>query len=154
MASYANGVRVSEETSMKVSSYYRGVIYLSTQIAKLPWEIKSKDNEVIEGPVSTLLSLAPNPEMNAFKFRLFMVQQAIHHGNAFAEIERDYLNRPVALWPLNTSRVAIIRTETGELVYRYTNPDNGYTYLDPKNVFHLPNFHIASDGRTGLGLVS
>ena len=75
---YSGGTYMNEDTSMKVSAFYRGIMYISTQIAKLPWEVKDKDNNVlVDDTVARLIDLAPNPEMNAMFFRLFMIQQAI-----------------------------------------------------------------------------
>lgn len=143
---------VNEDSAMQVSAFNRGLIYISTQIAKLPWDVKDLDNKLLRNPVSDLLNLAANPEMNAFRFRLVMVQQAIIHGNAYAEIERNNSNIPIALWPLNSADMEILRTTTGELVYRYTNQGGGQTILNPRDVFHLPNFHT-KDGIVGQGVV-
>lgn len=151
---HKRGTTVDEDGAMKIAAFYRGLIYISSQIAKLPWDVKDVDNNILTGPVSNLLNLRPNPEMNAFRWRLVMVQQAIIHGNAFSEIERDILGRPVAMWPLETHRMQIRRNEnTGALVYRYTNPDQGYVDFEPKDIFHLPNFHT-KDGIVGQGLVA
>ncbi len=144
---------VDENTSMQVAAFHRGLIYISTQLAKLPWEIKDSNNEVITGPLSNLLELAPNPEMNAFRWRLCMIQNAIIHGNAYAEIERDNLGRVIALWPLESCRMFLERTESGKLVYTYYDPSGGRIFLNPKDVYHLPNFHT-KDGLIGQGIVS
>ena len=145
---------VDEDNSMQVAAFNRGLIYISSQIAKLPWDIKDTENKIIKQKPSDLLNLAPNPEMNAFVWRLVMVQQAILHGNSYAEIERDGIGRPVALWPLESRCMDLVRTETGKLLYRYNNGSNGETvYLDPFDVFHLRNFHT-KDGLTGQGVVA
>lgn len=148
-----SNIVVDEFTSMKISAFNRGVVYISTQIAKLPWEVKDADNKIISGPVSDLLNLCPNPEMNAFRFRLCMVQNAIIHGNAYAEIERDGAGRPLALWPLESARMEMARTNSGALVYRYSDPTGGFIYLNPRDVYHLPNFHTR-DGIVGQGVVA
>lgn len=150
------GVYVTEETAMTVAAFYRGVTFISTQIAKLPWEVKDKTNEIQEGPISNLLNIAPNPEMNALNFRLWAVQQAIVHGNSYCEIERDMIGRPIALWPLPSRDVEVWRLPSGELVYKVTGAsvDGGDVYLRPRDVFHVPNFHKTSDGRSGQGLVA
>ena len=150
--SRANTV-VDENTTMKIAAFHRGLIYISTQIAKLPWDVKDINNEIIKGPISNLLNLSPNPEMNAFRWRLCMVQNAIWHGNGYSEIERDGAGRPIALWPLESSRMELKRTIYGDLVYVYSNPDSGDAYLSPKDVFHLPNFHT-KDGIIGQGIIS
>ncbi|TXG78098.1 phage portal protein [Candidatus Dojkabacteria bacterium] len=145
---------VNEDNSMKIAAFHRGLIYISSQIAKLPWDVKDINNEVVRGPISNLLNLSPNPEMNAFRWRLCMVQNAIIHGNSYAEIERDGVGRPIALWPLETCRMEVKRdTNNGKLWYVYSDPDKGNVYLEPRDVFHLPNFHT-KDGIMGQGIVA
>jgi len=149
---YRGSTLVNEDASMQVAAFNRGLIYVSTQIAKLPWDVKNDKNEIQKGGVSNLLNLASNPEMNAFRFRLVMVQQAIIHGNAFAEIERNTVGQPIALWPLRSADMEIMRTTEGQLFYRYTNETGGTVDLLPRDVFHLPNFHT-KDGIVGQGVV-
>lgn len=152
------GSPVTPDTSMKVSAYYSGVIYISTQIAKLPWVIKNKDNEIqYDNTIQKLIDKRPNPEMTSWSFKLVMTQLAIHKGNAFAEVERDILGRPKALWPLETESVQLMRDVNGKLWYKVLggntiNPSED-VYLQPKNVFHLKNFHT-NDGLIGQGLVA
>lgn len=143
---------VTEDNAMQVAAFNRGLIYISSQIAKLPWDVKDRENNIIEGGVSYLLNLAPNPEMNSFRWRLMMVQQAIIHGNAYSEIERDNAGRAIALWPLDSCRMELQRTEYGSLVYAYVNPTGGTSYLNPRDVYHLPNFHT-KDGLIGQGII-
>lgn len=150
--SRANTV-VNENSAMQIAAFHRGLIYISSQIAKLPWDVKDVENKVVRGPISDLLNLSPNPEMNAFRWRLCMVQNAIIHGNAYAEIERDGLGRPIALWPLESSRMCLERTTEGRLIYSYADPEKGTIYLLPRDVFHLPNFHTR-DGLVGQGIIA
>lgn len=145
--------QVDEDSTMQVSAFNRGLIYISSQIAKLPWDIKDPNNNVITGAISNLLNLAPNDEMNAFSFRLMMVQQAIIHGNSYAEIERNGIGTPINLWPLVSERMQVMRSIGGGLVYKYENPSGGTIYLDPQDVFHLKNFHT-KDGIVGQGVVA
>jgi len=148
------GTVVNEDNATQVAAFHRGLIYISTQIAKLPWDVKDSTNNIVEGGISSLLNLSPNPEMNAFRWRLCMVQQAIIHGNAYAEIERDGAGRPIAMWPLESARMELQRTITnGALVYAYADPDGGTIYMSPRDVFHLPNFHT-KDGLIGQGIIS
>lgn len=167
---YGSGsVYVNEDTAMKVAAFYRGLIYISTQIAKLPWETKDKSNQIVEDDLSKLLSLAPNSEMNAFSFRLQAIQNAIMHGNSYAEIERTYSGRPVAVWPIPSCDTELVRSRDGLLFYKingssgygtYANIDDGYSesnsygktvYLPARDVFHVKNFHT-KDGLVGQGL--
>jgi hypothetical protein len=41
------GTVVTPDTAMEVSAYYRGVIYIATQIAKLPIDIKTDTNKIV-----------------------------------------------------------------------------------------------------------
>ncbi len=149
---YRGTTVINEDSSMQVAAFNRGLIYISTQIAKLPWDIKDADNKILINPTSNLLNLAANPEMNSFRWRLVMVQQAIIHGNAYAEIERNNSNQVIALWPLRSSDMEVLRASDGQLVYRYSNESGGVSYLQPNDVFHLPNFHT-KDGIVGQGVV-
>ena len=153
----SGGTVVTPDTSMKVAAFYRGVIYISTQIAKLPWYVKDSSLEISDistDRVAKLLGLSPNPEMNSFFFRLVMIQSAVIWGNSYAEIERDTLGRPVALWPLPTFDVEPTRTPEGVLLYRIIN-GNGSSdvFLRTKDVLHIKNFHT-KDGILGQGIVA
>lgn len=147
-------VAVNEDSSMQVAAFNRGLIYISTQIAKLPWEVKDKGNNILSGDISNLLNLAPNPEMNAFTFRLTMVQQAIIHGNSYAEIERTVSGTPLYMWPIRTQDVTPTRdAKTGRLVYRVNQGSGISLFLEPRDIFHVKNFHT-KDGIIGQGVVA
>lgn len=144
---------VNEDSSMQVAAFNRGLIYISTQIAKLPWDVKDENFNIIRGGISHILNVSANPEMNAFRWKLFMVQQAIIHGNSYSEIERDNSGRVIALWPLESQRMDLLRTDSGDLYYRYYNPDGSTSFLPPRDIYHLPNFHT-KDGLLGQGVVA
>lgn len=149
---------VDEDSAMQVAAFNRGLVYISTQIAKLPWNVKdSTHNIVTNSPIASLLNLSANPEMNSFRFRLVMTQQAIIHGNAYAEIERDTIGRPIALWPLKSEFMRVVRDSNGNLKYHYVanlmGGPSDPVILDPYDVFHLPNFHT-KDGLVGQGVVA
>ncbi len=155
--SIGSQVPVTTDSALQVAALYRGVMYISTQIAKLPWQIKSRENQLIEDRIYTLLDLAPNPEMTAFQFRAWAVQTAIIDGNSYSEIERDTLGRPVAIWPIRSGEVEPYRTPDGTLAYRVIGGSNAQrgadVYLRPEEVFHVKNFHT-KDGILGQGLVA
>lgn len=149
---FRGSTSITEDSAMQIAAFNRGLVYISSQIAKLPWEVKDRENKIQPGGISDLLNLAPNPEMNAFLWRLVMVQQAIINGNSYAEIERDGAGRAVGLWPLESRNMEVMRTVGGQLVYRYQNQDGGEVYLNPRDVYHLRNFHT-KDGILGQGVV-
>lgn len=152
---FSAGVVVNQDTAMQISAMHRGVIYISTQVAKLPWQIKDSGNNLLDGQLTSLLDLAPNSEMNSMFFRMLMIQNAIIYGNSYAEIERDLAGRPIAIWPLPTSAVEVMRTPKGQLVYKVTSASTSGedVYLKPEDVFHVRNFHT-KDGILGQGIVS
>jgi HK97 family phage portal protein len=139
----SGGTSVTPDTAMKLSAFHRGVVYISTQIAKLPWAIKDTNNNIIYDRISPLLSVAPNIEMSAFTFRMVMIQNAIIWGNSYAEIERNNIGQPVALWFLPSDSVEPTRSIDGKLYYRITNgfASNQDAFLSPRDVFHVKNFH-------------
>lgn len=149
-----SSAKVNEDSAMQVAAFNRGLIYISTQIAKLPWDVKDRDNVVMEGGISNLLNLSANKEINAFRFRLVMIQQAIIHGNAYAEIERSVNGTPLALWPIPSCDVEAARSTDGDLFYKVSGQSAKYgsVYLPARDVFHLPNFHT-KDGVNGMGIV-
>jgi HK97 family phage portal protein len=150
----SGGSVVSDDTSMQASAFYRGVIYISTQIAKLPWEVKNAKNEIIENDISYLLNVAPNEEMSSFSLKLFLIQTAIVKGNSYAEIERYMDGRPKALWPLNPNRVSPYRDPDGNLWYKIDSgaPNGTDVFLKPRDVYIVRNFHTR-DGFQGQGVV-
>lgn len=152
---YTGGPWVNEDSAMKVAAFHRGVTFISTQVAKIPWHIKQKDWSVVENGTTKILNLSANPEMNAFMFRLFMVQTAIIHGNSYAEIERNNMGQPIALWPLNTRDVDIVRDVNGDMWYRVAGGSvmGDPVYLRPRDMFHVRNFHT-KDGIYGQGLAA
>lgn len=153
---YNSGTPVTTDTSMQVSAFNRGVIYISTQIAKLPFYVKDKDNNILYNAKTTyLLNLQPNIEMTAFSFRCCMIQSAIIYGNSYAEIQRNNIGEPIALWPIPSNYVQPMRTTSGDLVYRVLN-GTSYgqdSYIFPEDMLHFKNFHTG-DGLIGQGVVA
>jgi len=148
------GTYINADTAMEISAYNSGLIYISTQIAKLPFEVKNSNNEVqYNSAINNLIDLAPNIEMNSFLFRLMAVQTAINWGNFYAEIERTPSGRPYALWPIHPLDMSPERTsDTKRLVYKLNYPNAKKQYLEPRDVFHIRNFHT-KDGIVGMSLV-
>lgn len=151
---FSGGTQVNTDSAMEASAFYRGVIYISTQIAKLPWEVKDSANNVLENDISYMLNVSPNEEMTAFHFKLFILQCAIVGGNGYAEIERTFDGRPKALWPLNPNRVTPMRTSEGKLIYQVVGASTSSetVYLQPKEIFVVRNLHT-KDGIQGQGVV-
>lgn len=153
---YLGGTKVSSDNASKVSAYYRGVTYLSTQLAKLPIHIKDSKNVIDErSNVAFLLNVQPNPETTAFAFKNYLFRCAIDHGCGYAEIERDLLGRPVNLWQIDPSRVTPIRQiGTNKLFYRIDGNEFGnHVILDPKDILIIRNMY-SRDGITAESTIN
>ena len=154
---YSSGQPVNPETAMKVAALYRGLTYIATQIANLPWEVKDSKNNVLgNDAIAYLLNVSPNPEMNAHSFRIAMLLNAIMHGNFIAEIERNYYGKPIALWPIAQHDIFPWRDAEGTLFYRVVGGSKtnigADAYIHPSNVFHIKNIN-SFDGMIGQGII-
>lgn len=151
---YVGGSFVTPETSKKVAAFYRGLVYISTQIAKLPLEVKTSSNQIIENKIWALLNIAPNREMTAFTLKTDMIQEAILEGNSYAEIERNRLGEPVAIHKLEHNKVERWRAKSGEIVYRVISGtfDGKDVYLPYDDVLQIKNL-VTKDGQIGQGVV-
>jgi len=153
---FSGGKAITEDSCMEVSAFNSGVVYIATQIAKLPWKIKDKDNKDIENSISVMLNLSPNEEVNSMFLRIFLIISAIVTGNGYCEIERDVMGRPKKLWPIPSNSVMPTRID-GVLWYRIIGGDpsgnGGDVLLKPSDIFHIKNFHT-KDGINGQGVVA
>lgn len=152
------GTYVNPDSAMQVSAFYRGVAFISTQIATLPWLVKDSQNNILPNdPIAWLIGMAPNYETNSMFWRLCAIQSGIIYGNHYSEIERAVNGRPMALWQLDTSSVNPVRSLNGKLWYEVIGGNASRkgenVYLDPKDVFVVRNIHT-KDGITGQSVVS
>ena len=131
---------------------------ISKAIASSTWEVfREEDNGNRDYQPNSrtyqLLNVRPNPEMAPIAFHETMIAVALLWGNSYAEIERDAVNRPMALWPISPDRPYQRRNmETGELEIVVRNFGRPETVLSYENVFHIHG--LGFDGSCGLDLVS
>jgi HK97 family phage portal protein len=144
---------VDEETAMTVAAFNRGVIYLATQMSKLPWEVKNVNKEVqTNHDLNRILNRKPNTENTAFMLKMFIMISAIVNGNGYFEIEINPITGKIlGLWPIEDCRVSLQRMHDNSLVYIVSDED-GEKYLRPEQMFHLRNF-MTWDGLNGRGVV-
>jgi len=145
-----SGVAVSEESSLKFSAVFASVRVIAETIASLPLFVykrtdQGKDKAPMH-PVYSLLKEEPNGEMTAFVFREVMMTHVLLWGNAYAFIDRNGADRPIALLPLAPDRTFAQR-QNGELFY-VTHVDGVARVLNKNDVFHVPG--LGFDGLKGL----
>jgi HK97 family phage portal protein len=117
--------------------------------------------EAPEQPSYDLLNSAPNVLMGAMPFRYGVTLGQVGVGNGFADIERDELNRPMALWPIHPGRVKApwpgATDERGRPVppqdYLVRNDDGTYVHVEAQDMLHVPGC-FPEDGRWGKGCVT
>ena len=148
------GEWVTDDTAMKLSAVWQCVAIISGDIKSLPWGVYEKrDGKRIrrsDHAVDGLLSTEPNPEMDSATFRETMQIQRELKGNAYAEIERDYLGEPIALWILDADLVRPTRTVQGALYYEYRQGSKTRQIL-PENLLHIKG--MSMDGITGMSVI-
>lgn len=152
----ASGVRITHDTALNYSAVWACTRVIAESIAGMSWHVYAPEGErgrrrMASHPVDWILSTQSNPEMAAGVFKETMLKWALNWGNAYAEIERDFSGRAVALWPIDPQRVSVVRTQSGELYYDITNSGQPNTVLDPSQIYHLRGL---GDGIVGDSVVT
>lgn len=128
---------------MSLSTVYSCVKVIAEGVAALPWHTYRKTDGGAEvytnHPVYKLLHTQPNEFTTSFMFRETMLVSLLLWGNFYAWIERDALNRPVAIWQQKPWEVVPILHE-GRLFYqtRYGT------------IPHYDMIHVAGMGFDGI----
>lgn len=147
---------VTKATSLAIPALYRGLRVRSDTIGSLQLNVIRKTDtgsEVLTNhPVQKLLK-TPNDLMTSYVFRQLGQGGIDLEGNFLAEIERDSMNRPVALWPLPIDKVTPKTDDLGrELVYKFKDhPKLETRTIDQGDMIHVKNFGL--NGIIGLGLI-
>lgn len=99
-----SGIRVSEMSALQISTVYTCVDLVSSTLARMPlnvYEYLDEDSVRIarDHAVHFLLHDEPNDEMTSFIFLRTILVHALLWSNGFAEIQRNPMGQPVAIWP-------------------------------------------------------
>jgi HK97 family phage portal protein len=167
-----SGIRVSELTALQVSTVYSAVDLISGGLASLDLnvyeQLQPRGKRIAsEQDVHWLLHDEPNPEMTGFTFIKTLQCHALLWTNAYAEIERDQANRPLALWPRNPAATRPVRLTSpvtidgdmipaGAMVYVTSDgvkPGSLHKerYIAVDNMVHIPGLSL--DGRIGKSVI-
>ena len=150
------GVQVNEISALTQTTVWACVKVISESLAGMPWRVAKLTGDGTTDPLEShplnwLLNFQPNYETTSFSFRETLWAWALVWGNGYAEIERDTLGRPVALWQLYPSRVRIVRNDAGTLLYEVQNDGEKPTYLQQRDMFHLMG--PSPDGLVGWSVI-
>jgi len=101
-----------------------------------------------------VLKTQVNPTMGSMVFREGRMAHQINWGNAFAEIERNALNRVVALWPIHPGRVRPIlpRDDAPGYTYAVRTNSGAEVMLKAEEMLHVPGV-LSEDGIWGKGVI-
>lgn len=147
-----SGIPVSEQTALTYSAVFGCVRIISETLACLAWHVYERVGDTRERranhPAERLLHRRPNPEMSAFDFRQTLQAHVLTWGNGYAEIERNYLGQPIALWPITPDRVTPRRDDRRQIVYEVSpGPDQPGP---PRTIPADQMFHVHGLGFDGL----
>lgn len=84
-----------------------------------------------------LLNIEPHPEYTSQGWSEVMLTRAVATGNAYAYIQRDGMQRPAALQPLDPARMRADQDEGGGTIYLYDDPTNGTVPIVPADMVHI-----------------
>ncbi len=151
----SSGKTVNERTAMQTTAVYACVRILAETIASLPLHTyintETGKEKARNHPLYPLLSSSPNPEMTSFVFRETLMGHLLLWGNSYSQIIRDGSGKIIALYPLLPDKIAVKRSEKGEIYYVY-NKDGQEYILHAYEVLHIPG--LGFDGLIGYSPIA
>lgn len=149
------GKPVNEYTAMQMTAVYACVRILAESLAGLPLHLyRAKDGgkeKAKDHPLYFLLHDEPNTDMTSFVFRETLMTHLLLWGNAYAQIIRNGRNEVIGLYPLMPNKMTVMRSEDGEIFYKY-NYKSEEVYLLKEDVLHIPG--LGFDGLIGYSPIT
>lgn len=148
-----SGVVINDQTALTISTVFACHRTISEDCAKLPLKLFRRGSdggrqEASERSLYRVLHSIANPEMTAMECRETLMGHVLARGNAWGWPERNGAGEVMALWPLNPTRMQVLRViATGTLWYAYTLPSGEVRKLRHDQVMHLRG--LAFDGVMG-----
>lgn len=150
-----SGQVVTPSTALKVATVYACVRIVANAIARMPLIVFEKTKggrqRAENHPLYEPLKMRPNDDMSSFSWRVSLMTNLLLTGNGYSEIVRRGDGRPVALVPIESSRVRPYR-EGGELRYDVAVEGGRAITLLKRDILHVPG--LSFDGISGLSVVA
>ena len=148
-----SGAHVTPDSSLGVSAVYACVKLLSEIMGALPIHFyeRTGDNTsriARDHYLFELLHERPNPRQTPMQFKEMMMAHALLRGWAIALKVPGRTRAVAALNPLHPDRVQVMQRDNGELVYRYSPPNDEPVVLLPEQIFTLNTLSL--DGISSL----
>ena len=149
----ASGVRVNEQTALRMIAVWACVRVISETVAALPMPVYrrlSRGRErVYDHRAYRLLNQQPNPEVTPMVFREAVTAHALTWGNGFIYVLRErYTGDPDSLWLLLPDRTHPVRVgPERRLMYRTRLPDGTQVDIPPRDIIHIAG--LGFDGLVG-----
>lgn len=156
-AANATGEVVTEETALNYSAVWNAVNLISGTVAGLPLHLMQRqgraNNIADKDPLYYVLHDKPNPYMSSMNFRECLMSHVLTWGNGYAEIIRNGLGEPYALWPIPPRYVNKMEFIDGNLYYEVNLAEGGDTVFIPRaNMLHV--YGLGFDGYQGYSPVA
>lgn len=150
-----DGIAMSRDRAMKISTVNRCVEVLSTSIAVLPVYIMDENTKerLKRHRLGRVLWGRANEAMSTFDYERLMMCNQLLRGNAYAWIFRDRATgHPLELIPLPPDHVEPWIDRDGRLWYRFCHPRTGALYdLRPEEMLHYKAY--SEDGIRGVSVL-
>jgi len=162
-----SGVRVSHETALTYSPWWRGINLIAGTVGKLPVHVYRRVGETgkvraREHKAYYLIRRKPNAWQTAGQFKRQLTGHAVSKGNGYGYIYRNGDGSPREIVPLNPDSTFPVR-ENGRLLYVTQFAFQGQPEtrkLLPEDVLHIKGFggdglsgyHVLDKAREHLGL--
>lgn len=146
------GQSVTPESAIKISAVYACVRLIAQTIAALPvgvYRMAESREEDRRHPLSSIISLKPNPDQTATMFWEAIVSSALLVGNGWGR-KRTINGRVVRLDFLSPYRLRWQYVK-GQWEYTYTDREGRSETVPRSDLFHLPGFTV--DGLFGVSAI-
>ena len=153
---YEPSSRVTGDSSLQIGAVYSCVKIISEIVGSLPFDLQEESPTgkriAVNNDLHSIISESPNPEMDSQVFRETVTSQLCLHGNGFVRKARRLggSREIVALWPLMTPHMRVIRTANNRLSYEYNDGISKKTYT-PDQIGHMRLFGNGYIGMSPLG---
>ena len=138
-AGYAGEI-VSGSSAFALSAVWGCANLISGTISSLPFEVHRRAGNGMTGvdaahPLHSVIYDSPNYDQTALDFWDYICLSLEMWGNAYARVERSG-GRVVALYPVQPEAMAVSRSVSGVLTYRWSQDGRTYERTD-RDVLHI-----------------